>query len=280
MSEPTDGRKDETHAQRERRKADEQEDRKKIITALEAIAQKPDRTENKGRVEKCLKWFVDLGTLAGIWFAAVIAICAIRGASNDSGGQLSEMKAEQRAWVYGDIVPNGDATYDKGDLKLSFKVTLHNVGHHPAAYVFPLIYGTPQDRTFSQKDGALGIQEGICDREKSKHLPERISQAEGRTVFPGEEDAVLTIPVTVASTDTRYPASTDKDGFTPIILGCIAYQFISDKSWHETGFMFRLERDGPQNPMIAPEFHISEGNIPAAKLHLVPFVSGRGFYAY
>jgi len=138
-------------------------------------------------------------------------------------GQLNEMQAEQRPWVYAaNIEPAGRIVFVEGQYAVPLKFTIKNTGHLPAFFVAPKTSATVLKIGMSTKR----VQNEICDEYRKTPVANG-----GDTVFAGQ---VITHG---GFTSDDYPTvlkkAWDLIGSDRMIVmyGCIDYQF-ADQPWH------------------------------------------------
>jgi hypothetical protein len=202
--------------------------------------------------------------------------------ANIATDQLSEMRAEQRPWVYADITPGEQIFWDQsGGLTFSVRFTWHNTGHLPASYVWPDMEGF-----LSGEEGKVGSQlfrprqKKVCERKLEQ--PTAADQL-GTTVFPGQTvDARVSFGISKAKIDAVRnlaikTAGTDEFFMAPWGIGCIRYHS-PDGGSHQTGFAFAVDRietgkdgvfDLPKDPTV----------VPMAQLVIRPWIEGGAWYA-
>jgi hypothetical protein len=92
-------------------------------------------------------------------------------------GQVDEMLAEQRAWVYAETFI-GKRIGESGEhYYVPITLYYHNTGHLPAFFVFPRVAA-------SVFEGRIPTENEICDDYRKRPLKDT---DDGETIFPGEE---------------------------------------------------------------------------------------------
>jgi hypothetical protein len=148
-------------------------------------------------------------------------------------GQLDEMQAEQRPWVYAvDVEPAGKITLEDGKYFIPLKFTVKNTGHLPAFSVEPKTGATP----LMMGNSVRTIKNTVCD----EYRESPVDKGNGATVFAGQ---------TISRggfTGDDYPRVEKKiwDSLTGdkliIIYGCIDYQFPAKPGHHQSRFSFAV----------------------------------------
>lgn len=217
------------------------------------IRERRTTAERERRRQEC--W--DRAGTIGLWVAAAVGVWAIVASSADSARQqkvlteqISEMRAEQRAWVYADLTPAGKFFWNEsGRLSVPILFTLHNTGHLPAqsvwvklaAHAGPYFYVPGQDMKSSQQR--------VCSealRDYGTAVPT------GVVVFPGQVQSVP-VPISLPSDEWTRPSSSSvsnqfgSGGVT--FFGCIVYSY-SDHSVGSTGFAAHVVRIDPGHPGV------------------------------
>jgi hypothetical protein len=148
-------------------------------------------------------------------------------------GQLKEMQAAQRPWVYAaDIVPAGHIVLEAGQYILPLRFSIKNTGHLPAFSVEPKT--SAAILTIGGRS-SMTIKNNVCDAYREGPLTKT-----GATVFAGQ---TLTHG---GFTGDDYPRvskmawdaiSGDK---LMVMFGCIDYQFPAEPGHHQSRFSFAV----------------------------------------
>jgi hypothetical protein len=176
-------------------------------------------------------------------------------------------EATERAWIPPISTISGPLAKDGKGLKLTLTFIMRNTGHTPAMFVFP------SAQLFLRKGGLpdyLAEQTRWCDRDRQQDFSPRNL---GLTIFPGDTRAVPLFNVTVLEEEVR--EKTLPNGLLfPAVVGCINYQYVFSKEWHQSGFVYTIrKRDG--SPIT-----IGELDIPPENLYLEEhFSDGGAFFA-
>jgi hypothetical protein len=97
-------------------------------------------------------------------------------------GQLDEMRAEQRAWVYAETFI-GKRIGESGDLYyVPIQLYYHNTGHLPAFFVFPML--SAEVIAVKGQFDLSSVRNDICDDYRKRPLKDTDV---GETLFPAEE---------------------------------------------------------------------------------------------
>lgn len=201
-------------------------------------------------------------------------------------GQLDEMKAEQRPWVYADFKPGG-AFYKTQSNGIGIPVAFffHNTGHLPALYVSPDIeaYLSGED----DKIGSTTVRERQKRRcEQSLQQPNAPDQI-GVTVFPGQNVPFSTAAgigaakIVALQQLWRDKLKKEMDILAPWITGCIRYRSPDGVS-HQTGIAFTVEMTRPDHDGLFALFALP-ADPTAVDVHRIvftPWIVGGTAYAY
>lgn len=203
-------------------------------------------------------------------FAALAAIAA--GASAwIFEGQLEEMRAEQRPWIYAEtpiflkaITRNIPGVWE---MRIEFK--LQNTGHLPAMNVTPIVQSPVV--TFNKGDAIAEYQHESCiDRNDGAW------KVTGDTIFPGQIiKHAITIGIWPKDMANAYAAINHYD---PWIIGCFAYLTPSSKLPHFTRFAYVVSEEGETGGPTS-WLPYDPSNIPPNKLHVEPFLFKDSFAA-
>jgi len=176
-------------------------------------------------------------------------------------------EATERAWIPPITEISGPLAKDGGRLKLTLKFIMKNTGHTPAMFVFP------SPHFFLRRGGLpdyLAEQKRWCDKDRQQEFSARNL---GLTIFPSDTRAAPLFNVTVPEEEVR--EKTLPNGWLfPAVVGCINYQYVFSKEWHQSGFVYRL-RKRDTSPIT-----IGELDIPPENLFLEEhFSDGGAFFA-
>jgi hypothetical protein len=177
--------------------------------------------------------------------------------------------ATERPWV---SVSTAEITeglvYDQSGGRLTVQIVLKNVGQMTAIHCWIdaeiCIWSSDTEKRRPNE-----IQDGLAKRDRAEP-----SQAKGYTLFPNQdliESVGLTVPR--AQFDTA-----QKHGDEEIhlwIVGCVNYASAAGRLFHQTGFIYKLERGDTERfrakfETMPTNIVPGEGDIPAASLVLKP----------
>lgn len=184
--------------------------------------------------------------------------------------QIAEMRSEQRAWIFFDLVSGSGITYDKNGLNVTLVYRLQNVGHYPARNVQVisglLVKGPNID--------PLGYQRRICKRARREQ-----SSRDGISIFPGAN-----LPVQSTDYFTGQPpldTTSSKPGkpIELIIVGCVDYLMPGDTTHHQTGFAYEIMRYRPEYPTKTFAISIDDGPLQPSEIAARDWDDGRAYYA-
>ena len=147
-----------------------------------------------------------------------------------------EFELSERPWVYvKNISPNDDLTYNKRGARYSFRFTLSNVGHSPAAATW--VYIDPYFTGMGKTIDYLIAQRATCDPLRKR---KRNSRTLGTTLFPGQEK--------IFPQDVFVKPASSADIFDGTFVGCIDYQFEFAEGHHQTPIIFSVDKRKPGYP--------------------------------
>jgi hypothetical protein len=211
--------------------------------------------------------------------AAVKQAAAVGAQLSVMQGQLDEMKAEQRPWVYADIGIGGKA-YKTQSNGIGFPIgfMFHNTGHMPAFYVSADIEGY-----LSGGDNQSAVT-SVRDRQKRRCDPplqqSAASDQIGVTVFPGQAvpfGASIAISETEIDNVKKLSAGLPITPLSPWGVGCIRYR-TPDGIGHQTGVAFTI---GMIKPGVDGQFVLPSDptTIDPRQLIIMPWIEGGIAYA-
>ena len=186
--------------------------------------------------------------------------------------------ASERPWVLVDVTMGGPIIFHKGfGMDITLKLTLQNVGHTPAMYVFPAL---KMDNFEGKK--LIKKQSELC--QELKHN-EYLSTS--FMLFPSEKKTVFRKIVW-----TQAEMKFFKDGSVlPVVTGCVDYKMTSRQEHHQTGFAYviGLKNTSLGKPTVFGTtttlggyegMPLSNEPIPESSLSLSPWgIDARAFFA-
>jgi hypothetical protein len=149
-------------------------------------------------------------------------------------GQLKEMKAEQRPWVYAvDVKPAGRIVLVDGKYAIPLKFFIKNTGHLPAFFVQPKTAATV---IAAEGRSTKDIRNEVCDKYRNAALTE----GNGITVFA--DQTVTRGGFTSDDYPTIRKDAWDNLGGDKVLLvfGCVDYQFPDQPGHHQSRFSFAV----------------------------------------
>jgi len=218
---------------------------RKFQSAHQERAAKADKQRRAGIEERShpierRRFYLDV---VAIGVAAAAAIFLLM-QQNTMQGQLDEMRAEQRPWVFvSSITAATDLTWDKDGGYMEFNIFLKNSGHIP---------GTEVQIHYTTFPASLGVDPLEAQKAACAYRPE---EPPGDAVFPGE-DAKRGKALLLARQNMPQNSS---EALRPVIVGCVSYRLPAVTGTHQTSFFFFLVR-GDRQPIAA--------DIAVAKDHL------------
>lgn len=186
-----------------------------------------------GNVER-QKFCLELAGVIGIYLAAGLAGYFAFGQTRVMRGQLDQMSADQRPWIYPRLSLAGPLTWAIGkQAQIRLFVSLKNAGHSPAKNVVLKFEAHPLTKEIIFN--SIPEQERLCEAARKEADRDSLS---GRYLFPNEVDeggASANSEVTNA-----WPSETNA---IFRLVGCVDYTFTSDSRIHgQTGFSYELAR--------------------------------------
>jgi hypothetical protein len=168
---------------------------------------------------------------------------------------------DHRAWMLIEsLTIDSPFTWSEAGGRVKIRFKLKNSGRSPAtrvkirAVIHPDIFHNPMDRYKEIANDQLSFSSQRTD-----------------TLFPGEEIVRVGNLILPASDIQAWDESVQRDfGQTiplhPILIVCVTYELLIDKSKHQTGIIreFRRWRSDGQEGLIGPKF----GDIPEQELRL------------
>jgi hypothetical protein len=135
-----------------------------LAAAIHRVEQKFDSEKSNNSPQKRSDRCWERAGVVGILAAAAAGVAAIIVGNNDSAHQLSEMRTEQRPWVYAEEVePSGPANFDGYNFTFGLRYRLKNVGRMTATnvnvYAVSYLSGIKGGNARAQDDWE-GITEG------------------------------------------------------------------------------------------------------------------------
>jgi hypothetical protein len=214
--------------------AENDSDRKKIVSALEGIRAdlkgeigKRESEKQSGESWEKKKRCLEVAAVAGLWFTLAIMIWQAAATQ----GQLAEMRADQRPWIKVEAELNGDMNL--GNLPIiPVKFFVSNVGHSPALNIQLESFGFPQVGMGKDIFAELKIR---CEQVRKAPLD---NPARGFILFPGEKTQAteFEMPPSMGGFSRKIPKKiSDLE-----IFGCVDYVIPGERSHHQTGFIYRL----------------------------------------
>ena len=191
------------------------------------------QTEHQKNERMMARWTRRVGVFTIILAAAAIASAVIFYRQQTTmHGQLKEMRAEQRPWVYADVKLGNKISLSKdGNYFFQASFNLHNTGHTPAVSVtinydvVPMKIGEPFNRVHSQKCDAIKHSSGI-------------STEDNFMIFPGQD--------TIATSDNvGYPKKKWESDYANknvlwVLIGCVDYKSPMSNIHHQTAFGYLI----------------------------------------
>lgn len=180
-------------------------------------------------------------------------------------GQLAEMRAEQRPWVYANIGVGGKIFRNiSGGYTIPVAFILHNTGRAPAQLV-SLVFAA-NTMPYLHRAGKLMVlsdERRVCAKgEKNFHATNKT----GATVFPGEK---LPSGINPGIPSSKWSPFV-RDGFGPAILiyGCIIYQRPGNVPLGVTGFAITVDRAKPDHPGAVFALPADPTSVPVTQLRM------------
>jgi hypothetical protein len=168
--------------------------------------------------------------------------------------------AANRAWLTADIRLGSPFTfYKSGDAGFSLGYSLKNTGHAPALNVFalPKLIVPRNPQTEPQVELAK-----VCEQAS------KLAANSGLAVFPTGTTKELPGEVGVGANKETISMGQVIPGFiSPTVVFCIAYQTTLDSSWHHTGMIMEISKDGTTAIQIGENIPIQHQRIALSIFH-------------
>jgi hypothetical protein len=301
-------------AERERQEVDAKSSAKDITAAIHRVEQELNGANDQEHPHKKRERRWEHAGVVGLWAAAAVGVVAVYFGNHDSKrqrdvmqsqldsmrtagrqtddtiaalktqadimrGQLEEMRADRRPWI---ALTKTDIfkplTYNQYGASISLNFMIRNTGRTPALYVFPDPITKVSAAMLSSGVDVIDEQEKYC-RQSRERLPSSVEL--GFTMFP-DQTINYEIPLSFSKNDidkARSLMPKDIFAFTPIIIGCINYQFTFEPGKHQTWFSYRVThlREGTELHFAIRE---EDGDIAVDQLSLdADALLGGGFRA-
>lgn len=158
---------------------------------------------------------------------------------------------DQRAWIAVKLFPDGDARISEEHISMSVSLKISNLGKTPALDVHTDITMMYFDR------GDLDVRTQLkqfCDKKREFNIF-------GRPLPPGDFYFRKWGPSLERDKSKEYSTVA-----LPVIMGCVTYQILPDKSLHQTSFAYivgvgndLLPLENPIVPQVDLEFTVTSG---------------------
>jgi hypothetical protein len=249
-----------------------------LSAAIHRIEEELRRTNNQDSPHKRRERWWNKWEVLGLWAAAAAGVLAIVVSSCDSheqrqvmAGQLDEMRNGQRPWISIDVVPAGNLIIKDENIFLEVFFNMKNTGKSPTVFAWPEKDTIPNaiGKPFDEWQKPAN-----CLREPR---PEgEIKSIQGFALFPDQtfrlRDTIIIDRKKMIPTNSKgHPSA------SPAIVGCVRYKFISDYTWHQTGFAYLMGKYAPggvfSSAVIIP---LDEGDINLDSLRFIQSAMGGG----
>jgi hypothetical protein len=158
-------------------------------------------------------------------------------------GQLNEMQAEQRPWVYPTVQIKGRIQREGPNFVIPLTWTLTNVGHLPALSTTINVSGVVVSLPFNMKS----IPNDACDKLARTDW----GSIGGGTVFPNQTTEPQGHSPRVSQVDFKNLFDGGKD---PMIVaaGCVDYRIPGTNDHHQTQFAYVFGQSQPLGVVMMP----------------------------
>jgi hypothetical protein len=175
-------------------------------------------------------------------------------------GQLDEMRAEQRAWVYADLKPLGPVTYDQHGMLIPVGFIIHNTGKLPAKDVVPVVAAHVENGT--ALNNWIETQRATCTDRKPGS-----SDIFGEMLFPGVVDSNTARELAISWNEM---AGAGNSGMVVVdIGGCVEYFSTGDPKMHHTYFAYKLADVRTTGPDHAAFISLKNSTVPLEAITLL-----------
>jgi hypothetical protein len=185
-------------------------------------------------------------------------------------GQLNEMQAAQRPWIYAETPIFLKPITQKIVWEMRIEFKLQNTGHLPALHVTPIVQSPVP--TINTGDIIASYQHAKCI-DQNRDISATIT---GDTIFPGQiVKRAITIGIWPKDKAAAYTAINHYD---PWIIGCFAYITSTSTLRHFTRFAYIVSQEAPDGGP-ASWLPYDPSNIQPDKIHVEPFLYKDSFAA-
>jgi hypothetical protein len=194
--------------------------------------------------------------------------------------------ASRRPWVSVDVTLGKPLEFETGTglLRLTLQFAMKNIGNDPAFYVFPHfeivsggIHGGPGSvkRKLEEVCGEIKTRKGVNTGGITLFPDQPIRQSLNVGMAKSEMDAELARGIPTPE-ELHVPKT-----ISPIIVGCVDYQFGDPREHHQTWFAYEIWDKGTDTfRMDGPAVVVTDGPIAEGRLALIPMLIERdAFYA-
>jgi hypothetical protein len=215
-------------------------------------------------------------------------------------GQLDAMEAGQRPWIATTIEPAESLIIGNGGARIKLKYTLENTGHAPAFNVIPIpelaatMTAAPfyflENNFFMEPLNPIKEVKDACNRyfEHIGDMQERgFTLLFGNTIFPQKTfttsdiatlkfPEVHGIPPISPYLNPVSPRQYQQNG-SLFVISCVDYRVGNGTVHHQTGDVFYLQRESPDDPQKAIDIDLTANTnviIDKEKLRLIPVAVG------
>ena len=219
---------DQDKAEAERQKAADNAKNYEIIRSIYSIVRECQRSNNEERSRKQGDRFWEIAGVAGLWLAAAVGITAIWYGTHDASeqrrvmteqlgtmrGQLDEMRAEQRPWLFApEIALTERVRRDDNGILVSLGFKFTNSGHLPASNVYVHLSALATHNT-----GYAAAERENCDQRMdyigTSVFPNFTTQQSNWATYISNEQ--------ISAAEKDYPPTLKR--LWPMVLACIVYR--------------------------------------------------------
>lgn len=247
--------------------------------------EKPESDDQRHKSREHVYWWVTgLASIAATGATVIAAIYAIGayhaswqavGAAQDQAEiARKSLVAGERPWI-NVAVSASQVRSNINGMKFTFHFVFQNTGHSPAVMISHHVVLVPDNLG----SDVLAAQDDLC--RPLRAIPNN-KRRDGFTQFPNQE-LVADTDVYLFWQDIGKMRLDGKERAMPALVGCIDYQFASDPTHHQSGFIFDLSTKDPDGDRFVQGIEIrgiNSPDTPVGAINLHPNSgSGNGFYA-
>jgi len=210
--------------------------------------------------------------------AIFVALCTLQAIHRQANIMERQIAAMERPWIAVNVSVASPLQFNRKDRKgnagLNFTFSLKNVGHSVAVGV------NAEAKIIAWKDDLaqpIKRQRNFCDEVRQSMVD---PSERGITLFP-DEQTVQIIGFEISSVDVESAVlpfkGTEGKYFSPVLVGCVDYQFSHSPTHHQTRFIYQIQRRNSDQPFRPLRIEVGK-DLPVSDVVLTRWFFG-GDYA-